>query len=136
MYGLRVPAVVSGIVLSLAALLLSLAPALASPNGGFLVKDGVKVEGVTQYGKTAPDGLDCSDRPGGLFDRPPPQEQGRRFTLRPLQQRLFQAGRCHIRPPRLGIQPARPDALEVARSTGTVRAGRFLYAIFTGVKHR
>ncbi|WP_166178337.1 lamin tail domain-containing protein [Rubrobacter tropicus] len=40
---------------------------------GFLVKDGVKVEGVTQYGKTAtaPDGLDCSDVPGGLFDRPP-----------------------------------------------------------------
>ncbi len=33
MYGLRVPAVVSGVVLSLAALLLSLAPALASPNG-------------------------------------------------------------------------------------------------------
>ena len=33
MYGLRLPAVVSGIVLSLAALLLSLAPALASPNG-------------------------------------------------------------------------------------------------------
>jgi len=40
---------------------------------GFLIKDGVKVEGVTQYGKTAtaPDGLDCSDVPGGLFDRPP-----------------------------------------------------------------
>ncbi|MBA2511601.1 MAG: lamin tail domain-containing protein [Rubrobacteraceae bacterium] len=40
---------------------------------GFLVKDGVKVEGVTQYGKTAtaPEGPDCSDVPGGLFDRPP-----------------------------------------------------------------
>ena len=40
---------------------------------GFLVKDGVKVEGVTQYGKTAtaPGNLDCSDVPGGLFDRPP-----------------------------------------------------------------
>ncbi|MGI8910052.1 MAG: lamin tail domain-containing protein [Rubrobacteraceae bacterium] len=40
---------------------------------GFLIRDGVKVEGVTQYGKTAtaPDGLDCSDVPGGLFDRPP-----------------------------------------------------------------
>ena len=40
---------------------------------GFLVKDGVKVEGVAQYGKaaTAPEGLDCSDAPGGLFDRPP-----------------------------------------------------------------
>ncbi len=33
MYGLRVPAVVLGLVLSLAALLFSLAPALASPNG-------------------------------------------------------------------------------------------------------
>jgi predicted extracellular nuclease len=40
---------------------------------GFLVKDGVEVEGVTQYGKTAtaPEGLDCSDVDGGLFDRPP-----------------------------------------------------------------
>lgn len=40
---------------------------------GFLVKDGVRVEGVTQYGKTATasEGLDCSDVPGGLFDRPP-----------------------------------------------------------------
>ena len=40
---------------------------------GFLIEDGVKVEGVTQYGKaaTAPEGLDCSDVPGGLFDRPP-----------------------------------------------------------------
>ena len=40
---------------------------------GFLVKDGVKVEGVTQYGKTAtaPEGLDCSDVSGRLFDRPP-----------------------------------------------------------------
>ena len=33
MYGLRVPAIVSGILLSSVALLLSLAPALASPNG-------------------------------------------------------------------------------------------------------
>ncbi len=40
---------------------------------GFLVKEGVKVEGVAQYGKTAaaPEGLDCSDVEGGLFDRPP-----------------------------------------------------------------
>lgn len=40
---------------------------------GFLVKSGVRVEGVTQYGKTAtaPEGLDCSDVDGGLFDRPP-----------------------------------------------------------------
>ncbi len=40
---------------------------------GFLVKDGVRVEGVTQYGKTAqaPGNLDCSDVDGGLFDRPP-----------------------------------------------------------------
>lgn len=40
---------------------------------GFLVKDGVRVNSVTQYGKTAtaPAGLDCSDVPGGLFDRPP-----------------------------------------------------------------
>ena len=40
---------------------------------GFLVKDGVRVNGVTQYGTTAegPDRVSCSDRPGGLFDRPP-----------------------------------------------------------------
>lgn len=40
---------------------------------GFLVKDGVRVTDVTQYGKDAeaPDGLDCSDEPGLLFDRPP-----------------------------------------------------------------
>lgn len=40
---------------------------------GFLVKDGVRVNSVTQYGKTAtaPAGLDCSDVPSGLFDRPP-----------------------------------------------------------------
>ena len=40
---------------------------------GFLVRDGVKVEGVTQYGRTAtaPEDLDCSDVEGGLFDRPP-----------------------------------------------------------------
>jgi predicted extracellular nuclease len=40
---------------------------------GFLVKDGVRVNSVTQYGKTAtaPEGLDCSDVDGGLFDRPP-----------------------------------------------------------------
>lgn len=40
---------------------------------GFLVKDGVRVNSVTQYGKTAagPGGFDCSDVPGGLFDRPP-----------------------------------------------------------------
>lgn len=40
---------------------------------GFLVKDTVQVENLTQYGKTAqaPEGLDCSDVPGGLFDRPP-----------------------------------------------------------------
>ena len=40
---------------------------------GFLVKEGVKVEGVAQYGMTAtaPEGLDCSDVEGGLFDRPP-----------------------------------------------------------------
>ncbi len=40
---------------------------------GFLVKDTVTVRGVTQYGKTAtgPEGFDCSDVPGGLFDRPP-----------------------------------------------------------------
>ena len=40
---------------------------------GFLVKDGVKVMDVTQYGKTAPgpEGYDCSDVEGRLFDRPP-----------------------------------------------------------------
>ena len=40
---------------------------------GFLVKDGVAVMEVTQYGKTAagPEGFDCSDVDGGLFDRPP-----------------------------------------------------------------
>lgn len=40
---------------------------------GFLVKDGVEVMSVTQYGKTAasPEGYDCSDVDGGLFDRPP-----------------------------------------------------------------
>lgn len=40
---------------------------------GFLVKDTVTVKGVTQYGKTAtgPEGYDCSDVTGGLFDRPP-----------------------------------------------------------------
>ncbi|MBA3611302.1 MAG: lamin tail domain-containing protein, partial [Rubrobacter sp.] len=40
---------------------------------GFLVKDGVRVNNVTQYGKTAqgPEGFDCSDVDGGLFDRPP-----------------------------------------------------------------
>jgi len=40
---------------------------------GFLVKDTVKVVDVTQYGKTAegPEGFDCSDAPGRLFDRPP-----------------------------------------------------------------
>jgi predicted extracellular nuclease len=40
---------------------------------GFLVKDGVRVEDVEQYGKDAraPEGLDCSDVEGGLFDRPP-----------------------------------------------------------------
>ncbi|MCA1718973.1 MAG: endonuclease/exonuclease/phosphatase family protein, partial [Actinobacteria bacterium] len=40
---------------------------------GFLVKDTVTVRGVTQYGKTAtgPESFDCSDVPGGLFDRPP-----------------------------------------------------------------
>jgi predicted extracellular nuclease len=40
---------------------------------GFLVKDTVQIQKVTQYGKTAtaPEGLDCSDVPDGLFDRPP-----------------------------------------------------------------
>ena len=40
---------------------------------GFLVKDTVQVQKVIQYGKTAtaPEGIDCSDVPGGLFDRPP-----------------------------------------------------------------
>lgn len=40
---------------------------------GFLVKDGIKIEDVTQYGKAAegPEGSDCSDVEGGLFDRPP-----------------------------------------------------------------
>ena len=40
---------------------------------GFLVKDNVKVKDVTQYGKTAqgPEGFDCSDVDGRLFDRPP-----------------------------------------------------------------
>ncbi len=40
---------------------------------GFLVKDGVQVNSVTQYGKTAtaPEVLDCSDIEGRLFDRPP-----------------------------------------------------------------
>jgi predicted extracellular nuclease len=40
---------------------------------GFLVKDGIRVGDVTQYGKDAqgPQGFDCSDVEGGLFDRPP-----------------------------------------------------------------
>jgi len=40
---------------------------------GFLVKDGIRVEDVTQYGKDVqgPEGFDCSDVEGGLFDRPP-----------------------------------------------------------------
>lgn len=40
---------------------------------GFLIKDNVKVKDVTQYGKTAqgPEGFDCSDVDGRLFDRPP-----------------------------------------------------------------
>ena len=39
---------------------------------GFLVKDSVRVNSVTQYGKTArgPEGSNCSDLDGGLFDRP------------------------------------------------------------------
>ncbi|CAN5560609.1 hypothetical protein BH24ACT22_BH24ACT22_20830 [soil metagenome] len=40
---------------------------------GFLVKDDVRVKDVTQYGKMAeaPEGFDCSDVDGRLFDRPP-----------------------------------------------------------------
>jgi len=40
---------------------------------GFLVADGIDVGDVTQYGKdaTGPEGFDCSDVDGGLYDRPP-----------------------------------------------------------------
>ncbi|MDQ3709025.1 MAG: lamin tail domain-containing protein [Actinomycetota bacterium] len=40
---------------------------------GFLVADGIEVGDVTQYGKdaTGPEGFDCSDVDGGLYDRPP-----------------------------------------------------------------
>ncbi len=40
---------------------------------GFLIQDDVRVIDVTQYGKNAqaPEGLDCSDVDGRLFDRPP-----------------------------------------------------------------
>ncbi len=40
---------------------------------GFLIADGIEVGDVTQYGKdaTGPEGFDCSDVDGGLYDRPP-----------------------------------------------------------------
>jgi predicted extracellular nuclease len=40
---------------------------------GFLIADGIDVGAVTQYGKdaTGPEGFDCSDVDGGLYDRPP-----------------------------------------------------------------
>lgn len=91
---------------------------------GFLIKDNVRVIDVTQYGKNAqaPEGLDCSDEPGLLFDRPPLAAAGRRGSGA-----RFRGVYGHKQPLRLqvrsGCVPGGPGRVRPRSGRGTRRRG-------------